>query len=398
MAGVVPKMSGKTKRGTWLVWFPKLVGGVVKRGQREFSVEEEASEFFGRMQREFPVVGAVGLAMDAKARDEYWSAKARLPEGVSLSDVVEFYIRSRPAGTHLELMPLAEEWLNLKEARDTSAKTSEDRRNKLRAFIRLSGAVRVVDLDPDLIERHLWRMVGEGSNRRQVARKTAQSEASAIRDFCRWLMKRKRLLDTNPMDQVDYGTPETSDPEVLDVNGARSLMKAAVETRERLQAYSVSGGKSPVVKPAGESGRLVPYYALCLFGGMRPSEVERLKPGDFHLGDEAPFIRVEKKKMGRGFRLVPVAPNLLAWLWVYPPKFPVRYFRKEGARVRSTAGLEDSWQADILRHTYISARVAQGVSENEVAREAGTSPKEIHSTYRALMTRAEAEALFDIWP
>jgi hypothetical protein len=56
------------------------------------------------------------------------------------------------------------------------------------------------------------------------------------------------------------------------------------------------------------------------------------------------------------------------------------------------------WQEDILRHTWISARLATTQDEAKTALEAGTSIGMIHAHYHSLTTRQAAAALWSIRP
>jgi len=76
-----------------------------------------------------------------------------------------------------------------------------------------------------------------------------------------------------------------------------------------------------------EGGRWVPYFALCLFAGIRPGvpdgEITKLKPeavcldtGVIHISGEVSKVREPRK--------ISIQPNLAAWLKAYPlENFPI---------------------------------------------------------------------------
>ena len=135
-------------------------------------------------------------------------------------------------------------------------------------------------------------------------------------------------------------------------------------------------------------GCLVPYFALCLFAGLRPSvqngEVAKLakspdlaKSIDLDLG----VIRIspEQSKV-KSVRQVKIQPNLAAWLVRYPvARFPIipRNARNMINEVRHKFGIG----ADVLRHTFISMHVARFKSLGEAALEAGNSETMIRKHY-----------------
>ena len=88
-----------------------------------------------------------------------------------------------------------------------------------------------------------------------------------------------------------------------------------------------------------EGGRLVPYFALCLFAGIRPcvrnGEILKLKATDVRLDTGIILIEPEVSKV-KMKRTVEIQPNLAAWLRAYPlDRFPIvpPHMQKLRARV-----------------------------------------------------------------
>ncbi len=74
-----------------------------------------------------------------------------------------------------------------------------------------------------------------------------------------------------------------------------------------------------------QGGRWVPYYALCLFAGIRPGvpsgEITKLDPEDINLDTGTIHIRAEVSKV-REPRRIAIQPNLAVWLRAYRPETP----------------------------------------------------------------------------
>jgi integrase len=147
-------------------------------------------------------------------------------------------------------------------------------------------------------------------------------------------------------------------------------------------------------------GKLVPFFALCLFAGIRPclrtGEILKLQPAQIRLDTGVIHIEpeVSKVKMKRSITL---QPNLAAWLRVYPlEQFPIIIpnLQKRRAKIAKIFGLSH----DIMRHTFISMFVAKYRSMGEAALQAGNSETIIRRHYLDLKTTAEAEAFFSILP
>ncbi len=173
--------------------------------------------------------------------------------------------------------------------------------------------------------------------------------------------------------------------------------------RQRGMARTLSAQQVRVLMEFLESyqgGKWVPYYALCLFAGIRPGvphgEITKLKPGDVNLESAIIHISAAVSKV-REPRRIAIQPNLAAWLHAYPlDKFPIVLgnFKKRREKFAKQFGLTH----DVLRHTFISMFVAKFRSIGEAAIQAGNSESIIRRHYLDLKTQAEAEAFWSIAP
>jgi integrase len=149
-----------------------------------------------------------------------------------------------------------------------------------------------------------------------------------------------------------------------------------------------------------QGARLVPFFALCLFAGIRPcprsGEIRKLRPEHIRLDTGVIHIEPEVSRV-RMKRNVTIQPNLDAWLCAYPPeRYPIIFphLRKYRAVVAERFGLSH----DVLRHTFISMFVAKFRSMGEAALQAGNSESIIRKHYLDLKSPAEAEQFFSILP
>ncbi|HSY53884.1 MAG TPA: site-specific integrase [Opitutaceae bacterium] len=149
-----------------------------------------------------------------------------------------------------------------------------------------------------------------------------------------------------------------------------------------------------------EDGTLVPYFALCLFAGVRPcfreGEMSRLQPESINLDTGVIHIEPEVSKV-RMKRLVTIQPNLAAWLHAYPLK---RYSIVPPKMAKRHRFIFRKFELshDILRHTFISMFVGKYRSIAEAALQAGNSEEIIRRHYLDLKSTAEAEKFFQIVP
>jgi integrase len=148
------------------------------------------------------------------------------------------------------------------------------------------------------------------------------------------------------------------------------------------------------------TGALVPFFALCLFAGIRPcvrtGEILKLRPEHVRVDTGVIHIEPEVSKV-RMKRNVAIQPNLAAWLEAYPlDRYPivVPALQKHRAKVAMLFGLSH----DVMRHTFISFFIAKFRSMGEAALQAGNSESIIRKHYLDLKTPAEAEEFFNIRP
>src|SRR5262249_34637276 len=145
---------------------------------------------------------------------------------------------------------------------------------------------------------------------------------------------------------------------------------------------------------------VLPTLAIGAFAGLRDAEIKRLEWSEVDLARRHIEVKAAKAKSARR-RIVPMQPNLAAWLSRYAGMkgrlAPVGA-RKKLDRVRKAASLA-RWPRNGLRHSFASYRLAAIHDAPRVASELGhTSPQMLYSTYRELVLPEEAERYWKIAP
>jgi integrase len=144
---------------------------------------------------------------------------------------------------------------------------------------------------------------------------------------------------------------------------------------------------------------LLPHIVIGAFAGIRSAEIARLEWADVLW--EQGYIEIKARKAKtKARRLVPLLPNLRAWLEPHRgrtglichlPNTPVRL-----NYVGEKAGF--GWRQNALRHSFASYRLAQVQDAAKVSLEMGNSPEKLFRHYRELVTPAAAETWFSIFP
>jgi len=145
--------------------------------------------------------------------------------------------------------------------------------------------------------------------------------------------------------------------------------------------------------------RLRPALAIGGFAGLRPAELQRIIWDDVNLEERWIKVSAMNSKTASK-RLVPIADNLLAWLMRAPKRSGAVCDALHGRltlEARAAAGIKE-WPVDALRHSFCTYRYALTGEAARTASEAGHDQAVLHKHYRALATKAQAEAYFAIVP
>lgn len=143
---------------------------------------------------------------------------------------------------------------------------------------------------------------------------------------------------------------------------------------------------------------LVPFHALGAFAGIRTVEITRLDRSAIDLKRRIITISAGVAKT-RSRRVVPIHDNLAAWLKPFPPKGRVILsgeIMKEKTALARSLGL--GWPRNVLRHSFITYRLAKIKSADQVALEADNSPAVVFKHYHELAIEEGSDKWFGIQP
>jgi integrase len=184
---------------------------------------------------------------------------------------------------------------------------------------------------------------------------------------------------------------------------------------EGVQKYSKRNGNIQIFTPAEisklieqASDDLLPYIVIGAFAGLRGAEIQRLDWAEVDLQDNFIEVKAENSKTDIR-RLVPIKPNLVAWLrTVYKKSGPVcslkslpNYLIRLVETVNKKRPKSEDpmkWRKNALRHSFISYRVAECADVPRVADESGNSVSIIKTNYLKRVKPPQAAEWFGIMP
>lgn len=359
-----------------------------RRIRRQFKSREEAIGEKNALEVEAANMGgevrARNTRLSAAQLAEAEAAMARLGPR-SLSAAVEWYLTTyRPPVAAMGLGLAAEAFLAEKADHIRPPALADYRRTLKWLNAALPGRD-VHTLATADIQRFLAN--------RGVGKKRLNNLRGDLHAFFAWCQAAPReWTRDNPVAAIPKFKISRGVPEIISADTAAQLM-AYVET------YA---GTERGPKPAG---CLVPYFALALFAGMRPSVIDGelwklskmadpTKCVDLAFG----IIRISPEMAKtKSVRQTVIQPNLAEWLVRYPvQKYPILPANAHSmiSAIRKRFGLTD----DVLRHTFISMHVAKFKSLGSAALEAGNSETMIRKHYLNMVSEAEAAKFWAIAP
>jgi integrase len=259
-------------------------------------------------------------------------------------------------------------------------------RKELEAFTRGAGDVAVCDVDEALLRRWIERANEDGA---APAARFFNNRLATWKTFLNWSRERNLVARGEPHAAAKLRPRKLEDkaPEIWTPEVAARAVELVLKHDPQLLNYMVIG----------------------CWMGLRPFEMRRLKwdAWDWERGYLEVGADVALKVMRT--RFVPIPDNVRRLLQGRDEdaRWGERYRRRARACTRvhdqhalavllRKHGVIEAWPQDVMRHSYISYRLAQGHGRGEVAEWAGNSESEIRRSYRRPLRKADGAAWFGV--
>jgi integrase len=331
-----------------------------------------------RIDRQRRNDGAASFAeLNPGDRRDAAEALSILPEGVTLLDAARAYVaesaRQRAVATVPTVVEAIDQYLASKRAEMDKGEFARvslyDLASKLRPVREALGERKVTELTEAIVTDFL-----AGLTLKPAGRLNVRTKLSQLLRYC----MRRGWLATNPAEHVKVKIKQ-HEVQILDVAQVKRLLLAV-------------SAADPV------SGVLV-YMAVQAFGGLRPSEAQRLQWQHIHLATSQLEVRSETSKT-RQTRFVPIEPVLATILLAHQRAHgPIigRNFERTVSEVRLAAGFgPGKWVKDVLRHTYGSFWLATYKDRAALCEHMGNSLAIIRRHYRKAIPEALAREYWSL--
>ena len=385
---------------SYMVDVPVKITGTIRQ-RKKFSSEADAEHHAFTVYQGSRTQGADFFALTDHQRREAVAVLPKLEEaGLTLTEAVNFAIEHlRPAGGRKSMAEVAEEVVESKRLRyeqgDLRERSYRDFRHRVDRFGASFTKLPVYEITVDHVKD--W-LVGLGHK----SPRTTRNDLSALAEVFKYA-KQKRYLTIDPLDHLS------------DVD-RKSLCGGSNDGREPSILTLIEAEKLLTTAHANPELELLAAVTLGLFCGLRTEEIKRLNWKDIHMEAEQPVVTIGAaiaKK--RRIRHVDIPKNALRWLTLAPertgqvaPNAHTNEYQKRFRQLLKAAGwghMEGSkwisdWKANALRHSFGSYHYAMTGAPLETSRLLGHTANDqvLFDHYRALTTKSDGEAYFDITP
>jgi integrase len=228
----------------------------------------------------------------------------------------------------------------------------------------------------DLTKAHLDKFM---DGRSHLAAKSKNHLRATVKMFLNWCIRKDYISQTHRL---------------LDADG--------------MKRQTADGGETDFYRPAelqtlldAANDTMRPIIALQGLAGIRLQEAQRLTWQDV-FGTAGHIAISATKSKTRSRRLVEICPALAAWLEPYRHHEGALWTQSRDTYHAAFVELREAGKIPArkngLRHAFCTYHFALHGNENLTAAQAGNSPTVIHSAYKGLATKAEAEKWFNVNP
>jgi len=347
-------------------------------GQRErksFTLEAEARHFMSLKEIEILNGGhlkSVATRLSDSQVSEAESAIKRL-SGHTLTEVVDYFIKYyQPEFEPCGLGCAVDFFLAQKKKDGIRERSLYQLERSMDSFLTYTGkSIEVHQIDADHCRSYI-----ETKSQMPKTYNNVRADLHNFFNFC--IEPDRRWIKSNPAIFIKKKKVLRGMPSTLDASKSEALMR-------HVESY--------------KDGCLVPYFALCLFAGLRPEgEVKKLavrldikKLIDFE--NDVIHILPEISKTGQ-YRQAMIRPGLKAYLQKYTGPILPMGFERDIKRIRKEMNLSH----DVMRHTFYSMHIATYESVGKAAIEGGSTEYIIKRHYLNQSNMKEGKQFWQIRP
>jgi integrase len=315
--------------------------------------------------------GAAAFALPEHVRVDAARANTILaPHAVTIFEVAKYYEKHVLAfKTAPPIKDVVDKYIEESTRNQNRPDTIREKKSRLGAFKEDFGELRLSDLTLDNLEEWVFDDSWSPRTQNNFITKISQLYNFAVR---------KSWADHNLAAQLEHRDVDDTEPVIYSVDEAEKLLKHA------------------------DKYGLLPYIAIGLFAGVRTAEQLRMDGTMINFNTNTIIIPSSIAKK-RSRRTIEMRPALLAYLAPFREKLEAGGSFVTRAQLTNhkddflkAAGVE--WKLNALRHSFGTYHFAMFDNEGLTSRQMGNSPDVLHTHYKGLVTKAQAESFWNLRP
>lgn len=339
---------------------------------KKFKQRWEAEQFVEDIQKQEDAarskLNAVSTTLTQTQVNDATAAFDRLPDEITLGQVVEFYLQHKPK-VEKSIKDAYDTFIAEKERVGRRFNTLREIKSVMKGFVRTYGYKRA----STITEADLVKFIQKG----KVSAHTENNRQKVYNKFFNYCLKQDWVSE-NPLRKYDKRQIESETAHYFSVSEAQKILET-VKSKEHQ--------------------KLLPYITLMLFCGLRNSEASKLKWENIRFDGDDVDINVDAKIAKTASRRSITAEANAARILHYcrdknlTEPYP-KNFRKSFEKLKQETGIE--WRSNALRHTFGTYRFAFNESDEKTSKEMGNSPAVLKKYYDGLASKREAVAFFSL--
>lgn len=375
---VVPRKVMKNGKEQWRVTTPRDLRGEGKPRRRFFSTQELAKQYAEELMSDRGTLAGYFRRLDEKGQGIVASLLARVNfDAAELLRLVDLGLKHSVTHSSVSVPSAVTEFIESKRRQGVGDHVDNYETDLQKQFaVRFPGPV--AELRSPAIDD--WLSEFEHP-------RTRNNKRGTVLTFLRWLQAREYVPQSIQWKLTRAIEPAT-DVAILTPEKMLDLLNAARKPRRRRTDF--------------KDEQLIPFLSIAAFAGLRVREVSALDWSDVHLDRDIIHVQRSRTKRTRNTqsRMVPIQPNLKAWLLAYAEKKGPVCPRPKMSPVltRLVNGIGMEWEQNALRHSYTSYRVAVTQNEAQVATEIGDLVTTMRKHYKMAVDPKVGAEWFAIAP
>lgn len=183
------------------------------------------------------------------------------------------------------------------------------------------------------------------------------------------------------------------------INGKNPTLNIEIQTESGSPKFFTVDQCIELMNSVVKVPSMVGYYSLCLFGGIRPEEVERMTWDNIIMNEHTNEIHIPAEiAKTKKARMMTMEPTLVEWLKSVDKTKQLIPANLRKLKDKARVEISFDWIHDVLRHNFATYHYAKYHDLNILRNIMGNSSSVIESFYKGVISSVQVEKFWNIKP